>query len=158
MTIAGAAMLTLVAATFATVAVGGEISRAEYKAAVEPICRRDTKANERILAGVRKEVRQGRDEAAAAKFLRASRALKKALRQLERVPRPAADEGRLDEWFRYVKLEADLFGTAAKKLRAGNKPAAEHLVVKLTRTANKANLQVLPFGFRYCRLQPAKFT
>jgi hypothetical protein len=139
-------------------AAAEEVTPASYTAAVEPICRSDTKANERILAGVRKEVQKGQLKPAAAKFTNASTALKKALRELEAVPRPSADEARLARWFGYVRTEAELFASAGKKLKAGDKPAAEHIVSKLTQNANKANLQVLPFDFRYCRLEPARFT
>jgi hypothetical protein len=142
----------------ASLALAAEVSRTEYKEAVEPICRSDTKANERILSGVRKEVRQGKLKPAAAKFAKASTALKKALHELEGVPRPSADEARLARWFSYVKIEAELFATAGHKLRSGDKPGAEKIVTKLTQNANKANLQVLPFDFRYCRLEPARFT
>lgn len=135
-----------------------EVTRASYEASVEPICRADTKANERILAGVRGEVLKGRLGPAAAKFSRASTALAKALRELEAVPRPVADEARLAKWFSFVRIEAELFATAARELKEGDKPGAEHIVVKLTQNANKADLQVLPFGFRYCHLEPARFT
>ena len=81
-----------------------------------------------------------------------------ALRELEALPQPAADEARLAKWFSYLKIEAELFATAGKKLKSGDKPGAEHIITKLTQNANKANLQVLPFGFRYCRLEPSKFT
>jgi hypothetical protein len=139
-------------------AAAGEVTRASYTAAVEPICMSDTKANERILAGVRKEVQTGKLKPAAAKFAQASTALKKALHELEGVPRPPADEARLTKWFSYVKAEAELFAAAGTKLKAGDKAGAEHIVTKLTQNANKANLQVLPFDFRHCRLEPARFT
>jgi hypothetical protein len=135
-----------------------EVTRAGYKAVVEPICRRDTKANERILVGVRKEVQKGELKPAALKFKKASAALKKALGEIEAVPRPAADEARLTKWFAYIKSEAELFALAGRKLKGGDKAGAEHIVTRLTQNANKANLQVLPFEFHYCRLEPARFT
>jgi hypothetical protein len=156
--LAAAAATVALALIVAATAFAAEVSRDEYKDAAEPICKSNTQANERILAGVRKEVRQGKLKPAAAKFTKASAALKKALKELEGVPRPAADEARLVKWFSYVKIEAELFATAGQKLKAGDKPGAEHIVTKLTQNANKANLEVLPFGFRYCRLEPAKFT
>jgi hypothetical protein len=143
---------------FAAGAFAAKVSRDEYKEAVEPICRSNTQANERILAGVRKEVKQGKLKPAAAKFTEASIALQKTLREIEAVPRPAADEARLAKWFFYVKIEAELFATAGKKLKSGDKPGAEHIVTKLSQNANKANLEVLSFGFRYCRFEPAEFT
>jgi hypothetical protein len=148
----------VVALVLAAAAFAAEVSRDEYKDAAEPICKTNTQANQRILAGVRAEVKQGKLKPAAAKFAKASAAQAKALRSLEALPRPAADEARLTKWFSYLKIEAELFATAGRKLAAGDKPGAEHTVTKLTLNANKANNEVLPFGFRYCRLETSKFT
>ena len=142
----------------AAIAVAAEVSRDEYKEAVEPICKTNTQANERILAGVKREVTAGKLKTAAAKFTKASIALKKTIGELKKVPQPAADEARLSSWFSLLAVEAELFGTAGKKLKAGDKAGAERIVNKLSQNANKANVQVLPFSFRYCRLEPAKFT
>jgi hypothetical protein len=135
-----------------------ELTRESYKAAVEPICQSNIKANERILAGVRKEVQQGKLKTAAAKFSKASKEQSKTLKQLEALPQPAADEARLAKWLGYLKIEAELFEQAGRKLKAGDKPGAEHIFAKLTPNANKANNQVLPFDFRYCRLEPQKLS
>lgn len=142
----------------ATFANAAEVSREEFREAAEPICKVDTQANERILAGVRAEVRQGRLGPPAAKFAKAAKALKTALAQLEALPRPTADEARLAKWFGTVKTEAGYFEAVSRKLAAGQKSAAEKLVSKLTVTAGKANNQVLPFEFTYCRLEPSRFT
>lgn len=157
------ATLALSAAIAATAiaaptAASAEVSRAEYKAAVEPICKANTKANERILKGVRKQVRKNKLKPAARRFAKASRALAKAHRQLAAVPQPASDEARLAKWLKYVKIEANLFNAVAKKLKAGKRGAAQAKVNKLTRNANQANAQVLAFNFRYCRFEPSKFT
>jgi hypothetical protein len=133
-------------------------TRDEYRDTVEPICKTNTKANERILSGVRGQVRENKLKAAGAKFAKASAALKKARRQLLGVKQPSADAQRLKRWLDYVKTEADLFGQTAKKLKAEDRGAANQLVIKLTQTANRANAQVLPFDFVYCRLEPARFT
>jgi hypothetical protein len=63
----------------ATPVGAAEFTRTEYREAAEPICKVDTEANERILAGVRAEVRQGKLGPAAAKFARAASALGRAL-------------------------------------------------------------------------------
>lgn len=153
--LAAALMLALI---LTATAFAAEVSRDEYKEAVEPICQENTKANEKILAGVKKEVKGGQLKTAAAKFTKAAGELKRTLKELEGVARPVADEARLAKWFGLVKVEAELFGQAGQKLKAGDKAGAEHVVTKLTQNANKANLEVLPFGFRYCRLEPSKFT
>jgi hypothetical protein len=139
-------------------AFAAEVSRDEYKEAAEPICQASAKANEGILAGVRKEVKKGQLKTAAVKFAKASREQAQSLRKLEALPRPAADEARLTKWFSYLKIEAELFATAGKKLKAGDKDGAQHVFTKLSLNINKANNEVLPFSFNYCRLNAAKLS
>jgi hypothetical protein len=143
---------------FAQLAFAAEITRDEYKTQVEPICQKNSKANERILKGVRKMVKDGKLKPAATKFEKAGKALTGTYNQLKAVPQPTADEAKLAKWLSYVKEEASLFGKVAKKLRAGQKGAAQSLVNKLTSNANKANSLVLAFSFRYCKFEPSKFT
>jgi hypothetical protein len=141
-----------------SLASAGEVTRDSYREAVEPICQANTQANERILAGVRAEVKSGRLTPAAAQFTRAAAALKQTQRQLAAVPQPPPDRAKLTKWLTAVKLEAALFERIAAQLRAGNKQAAEHTVVKLTSNADQANNQVLAFEFHYCRFEPSRFT
>jgi hypothetical protein len=49
-TAAAAAVLAL--AAVASLAIAAEVSRDEFKAAVEPICKKNVEANGRILSGV----------------------------------------------------------------------------------------------------------
>jgi hypothetical protein len=148
----------IIAVVVAAGAFAAEVSRDEYKEAAEPICKASAKANEQILSGVRKEVKQGKLKTAAAKFEKASKEQSQTLKKLEALPQPPEDEARLTKWFGYLKLEAELFEQAGRKLKAGDKAGAEHVFAKLTPNANKANNQVLPFEFRYCRLEPQKFS
>lgn len=143
---------------FASLASAAEISRPEYTAQVEPICQRNAKANEKILKNVKTEVKQGKLKPAAASFAKAGQELTKTYNQLKAVPQPSADEAKLAKWLGYVKTEASLFAKVAKKLKAGQKGAAQSLVSKLTTNANQANSTVLAFGFHYCRFEPSKFT
>ena len=148
----------VVAMVLAASAFAAEVSRDEYKAAAEPICKTSAKENERILANVRKEVKTGKLKPAAAKFAQASKAQAAALKKLEALPQPTADEARLGKWLSYLKIEAELFATAGRKLNSGDKAGAEHITSKIAQNANKANVQVLPFEFRYCRQEPSKYT
>lgn len=152
------AIVTALIVAITAVAAAAEVSRVEFRESAEPICKTDTQANERILAGVRKEVRSGTLAPASRKFARAASALKAALHQLESLPRPSADEARLRKWFATVKTEVGYFEAVSRKLKSGQKAAAESFVTRLTVTANKANNQVLPFEFTYCRLEPSRFT
>jgi hypothetical protein len=142
----------------ASLALAAEVSRSEYKAQVEPICRTNSKANDRILKPVRSLVRRERLRPASRRFLRASRALKRAFRELTAVPQPTADEARLTRWLTYVKKEADLLSKAGKALKAGNRHRAQRFVNQLNSNAKQANARVLAFGFHFCKFEPAKYT
>src|SRR5438445_13040205 len=98
-----------------------EVTRAEYVARVEPICKVNAKANERILKNVRKEVKQGKLALAGRQFIKAAKALKKTYLELKAVPQPTADQARLTKWLGYVKTEVTLFEEAGKALKAGKK-------------------------------------
>lgn len=148
----------LALAAIAASANAAEVSRDSYREAAEPICKANTVANERILSGVRAQVKQGKLAAAGAQFTKAAKALKKTLNQLRVLPRPVADKARLAKWLAYVMEEVSLFEAAAQKLKAGDKFGAEKMVVRLTHTANLANNQVNGFEFDYCRFEPSRFT
>jgi hypothetical protein len=149
-----AAVAMLLAAVPAPAA---ELSPQEYKEQVEPICKEDTEANEKILKGVRQKVKSGKLDAAAKQFSRAAKALKHARAQLLQVPKPSEDAARLTKWLGYVKTEVGLFESVSRKLASGQANSAQKMVVRLINNARLANNQVLDYQFRYCRLQPSKF-
>jgi hypothetical protein len=134
-----------------------DTERGEYRDQVEPICKANTEANEKILAGVRQKVKTGKYDAAAKQFSAAAKALKKTRVQLAAVPKPAEDAAKLTKWLAYAKTEAQLFETIAAKLHKDEATAAQKMVVRLISTARQANNQVLEYEFRYCRFQPSKF-
>lgn len=98
-----------------------EVTRESYTAKVEPICKANTQANEKIFKGVKQEVKAGKLKPAATQFAKAASALKKTIAQLKAVPQPPADGARLDKWLGYVEEEAELFSSTSKKLKAGDK-------------------------------------
>ncbi len=151
-----AALLGLLA--LVPLAAAAELTRDEYVARVEPICKRNTEANERIFAGAKEEVEKGKLKVASGHFARAATALEKTIGQLQAVPQPAADEARLGKWIGYLEAESSLIGRIGKALAAGQKGKAQTLSVRLNRNSNLANNTVLAFGFRYCRLDSSRFS
>jgi ABC-type Na+ efflux pump permease subunit len=150
--------LVAVAALLAAVpSSAAEATRETYKEAVEPICKANTEANEKILKGVRQKVKSGQYDAAAKQFQGAAKALKKTRGQLLAVPKPAEDTAKLTKWLGYVKTEVTLFESIATKLKKDEVTAAQKMVVRLVSNARQANNQVLDYEFRYCRFQPSKF-
>lgn len=135
-----------------------EVTRESYKAAVEPICKTNVQANERLLKNVRAEVKAGKLKSAATKFTQAAVALNKAIKKLKAVPQPTADKAKLGKWLKNIEEEEGFFLQIAKKLKAGDKNGATAMQIRLSHTANVANNQVLAFEFKYCRVEPSKFT
>lgn len=134
-----------------------EVSREQYKAAAEPICKENAEANKNILKGVRAKVREGKLKAAGGQFTRAATALEKTLKRIKALPKPERDVERLTEWHRRVGEEVTLLRGVGKALIAEKRHRAEVLSAKLTSNANLTNAIVVPFGFTYCRLEPTKY-
>ncbi|HET9591742.1 MAG TPA: hypothetical protein VFP17_02395 [Solirubrobacterales bacterium] len=151
-----AALLLLLVSSLA-LAADLEEERQAYKAQVEPICKQNREANERVLKGVKQNIKNGKLKLAGTQFAKGAAALKKARTQLLTVPKPAADSARLTKWLGYVKSETELFEKVSKKLKAGDKHGAQRMALQLTSTVNKANNTVLAYEFNYCRVQTSQF-
>jgi len=156
-----AATALLAVALFAVgafAATSPEQTRESFVTQAEPICKTNTKANEKILAGVRKKVQKGQLSVAAGQFTKASAAFGKALKQLKAVPQPPADAAKLNKWLGYLETETKMLGEIGKALKAGDKNKAQTLSVKLTHNGNLANNTVLGFEFDYCLIDSSKFS
>ena len=156
--LAAALLCAAILAAAALAATDPEQTREGYVAQVEPICKTNTKANERILAGVRKEIRQGKLALAAAQFKRAAAAFGKATAQIAAVPQPVADEAKLTKWLGLLGKEKGLLGQIGQALKAGKKSKAQGLSVQLTHNGNAANNAVLGFEFNYCLINSSRFS
>ncbi len=152
------AVALLVAVPVALAAEGETaITRPEYVAKVEPICKANTEANSRILTGVKDQVKQGKLVPAGKRFIRASGALGKSVTQIGKVPQPEADAEKLTKWVGYLKSEKSFLQLIGKALKAGDKYKAQKLAVKLNDNNNKANNTVISFGFKECRIDSSRF-
>lgn len=155
-----AAVLTaaLTAALLAAGAVGAEQTRESYVAQVEPICKKNTKANEQILAGVEKTIRDGKLAVAAGKFSRAAAAFGKAVNEIRAVPQPSADAAKLTQWIGYLKKEKDILANMSKALKKEEKGKVRSLSIELDRNGRKANNVVLSFEMDYCLIESTRFS
>lgn len=151
------ALLAVVALALPALAAA-ELSRDEYVARVDPICKSNVQANSRIFAGAKEKVQAGRLKAASGHFKRAAAALGKTIKQIDRVPRPAADEARLVRWIDLLGDEQDYFQKIGEALAANQKYKAQTLSVKLNRNSNKANNAILFLPFEECRIDPSRFS
>jgi len=136
----------------------GELTRDEYLARVEPICKANTEANEKIFKGAKEEVKAKELKKASTHFTRATVAFEKTIKQLKAVPPPAADAAKLGKWIGYLEVESSFLGKIGKALAAEQKAQAQTFSVRLNRNSNLANNTVLGFGFDYCRIDPSRFS
>jgi hypothetical protein len=143
---------------YATVAAAAVETRAEYKALVEPICQKNKQASDRLLTGVKDLVKKNKLKQAGEKFAKAATALEKTQKELAAVEQPAADSAKLTKWLSEIKSEVALMRTISAKFKAGNKSKATSLAVKLQNNANKANNLVIVFQFKYCKIDPSKYS
>jgi hypothetical protein len=156
---AAAALMVLALGAAAALAVTSpEQTRESYVTQVEPICKANTTANERILAGAEKKVKEGKLKPAAAQFTQAAAAFKKTVKQIKAVPQPVADVAKLAKWTRALETETTLLSEIGKALKAGNKTKAQTLSVKLAHNGNLANNAVLGFDFDYCLIDSSRFS
>ena len=151
------------AAVVATLAVaalahGAEAqSRAGYVARVEPICKRNTEASKRILAGASQRIKRRKLVTAGRQFVRASRVFGSGIQEIVRVPRPPADEAKLQKWFKFLRIVERRLLKVGQALKRGERVKATHISIQLERSANAANNVSFAFQFRYCRLSRSRF-
>jgi hypothetical protein len=152
-----ACVVLIVSAPVALATVSPTQTREGYVAAVEPICKRNSEANSRILKGVKGQVKHDQLAPAGKRFIRASAALGKTVSQIAAAPQPTADAAKLTTWIGYLKKEKAYLQKIGGYLKAENKYQAQKQAVELNRNNNKANNTVISFGFKECKIDSSKF-
>ncbi len=157
-TAAVALFATALLAAGALAVTSPDQTRETYVTSVEPICKANTKSNEKTLSGVRQKIKSGQLSAAAGQFTKAASAFAGAVKQIKAVPQPTADAAKLGKWIVALEGETKLLGEIGKALKAGNKNKAQTLSVQLTHNGNVANNAVLGFDFDYCLIDSSRFS
>ena len=153
-----AALGALLVAAVALATTSPTQTREGYVAKVEPICKSNTAANERILSGVRGQIKADKLKLAGAQFRKASEAFAKATKQIAAVPQPSADAAKLAKWLGYLGDESKLLAEVGKALKAEKKTLAQEKFVRLRNNGNLANNTVLSFEFNYCKISSSRFS
>jgi hypothetical protein len=127
-----------------------------YKATVEPICKRDREASEKILADTKQAIRDGRLKVAGRSLIRASRRFNETIGKLVAVPRPAEYEAKLQKWFKFLRILRDRIRQTGVYYKEGEELRATHESIAAERTGNAANNVSFSFKFKYCRLSRSR--
>jgi hypothetical protein len=149
--------LLLAVGVAAVAGAAEEISREEYVARLEQICKPGSDATERAVRGVRSDVRRERLAVAGRKFAKAKRIFAGTVRSISVVPRPAADRSTLKRWFSALGQEQLYLGQMVKTLRADDVAGFQRVSARFIHEGNKANNAVVSFGFEYCSFKPTRF-
>jgi hypothetical protein len=131
--------------------------RAAYVEELEAICRPRAQATQRVMKGVREEVRRDRIKPAARKFARGTALFDRTVALMSPVARPPADAETLRRWFVYLERQEGYLKAVTRSLRAGRTIAAQRLIARFIHTGNLANDVVLSFGFNYCSFKFSRF-
>jgi hypothetical protein len=126
------------------------LSRPEYVARLEKICKPRAEATRRAVHGTRADVRSERFRQAAAKVAKAQRIFTGTVSSISRVPRPTADRDTLER-------EDGALARTASSLRAEDIPTFQRVWARFIHEGNKANNVVVSFGFNYCAFRPSRF-
>jgi hypothetical protein len=136
---------------------GAEVTRPEYVAELEKICKPDSAATQRAVRGTRADVRSERFPPAASKVAKAKRIFAGTVRAISIVPRPAADRATLARWFAALERESTALGRTAAALRVEDVARFQRVWADFIHEGNKANNVVVSFGFNYCSFKPSRF-
>jgi hypothetical protein len=145
------AAITVALLAVAPLARGEEQTREGYVAQVEPICKVNRAANERIMAGAGDRVNKGKLELAGKQFIRVSDSFGGLIKRLATVPAPPADDHRVDRWLEQMRLLKTRLRTVGKYYREGEEIKAAHESILAERSGIAANNISIVFHVHYCR-------
>jgi hypothetical protein len=154
-----AVAIVVLAIAVPTVAVSAttELTRPEYVAQLEKICKPRSDATERAVRGTRSDIQSERLKVAASKFAKAERIFAGTVSSIAKVPRPASDRATLSRWFAALDRETGYLGASAAALRGENLPRFQRVNGQFFRQGSKTNNIVVSFGFNYCAFKPQRY-
>jgi hypothetical protein len=144
-----AAIVALLA--IAPLAAAAEEERQSYKTRVEPICKANRLANERIMSGARQRINKKRFVPAGRQFIRVSRSFGGLIRRLAPIPAPPGDERRVTRWLKFMRLLKARVRRVGKYYKEGAEIKAAHESILAERSGISANNISIVFKVRYCR-------
>jgi hypothetical protein len=151
------ALPALLISTSAAVSASAELTRPEYVAQLEKICKPGSEATQRAVRGMRSDIRSERLLVAAGKFSKAKRIFAGTVSSIAKVTRPAADRATLARWFAALGREIDYLGRTAAALRAEDIPRFQRVSGRFFQEGSKANNVVVSFGFNYCNFKSSRY-
>lgn len=144
-----AVLVALLAA--AAAAPAAEQTREAYKERVEPVCKANRIANERIMSGARQRLKRKMYVPVGKQFVRVSGSFGKLIKRLGPVPPPVGYERTVKRWIAFMRLIKQRLFKVGKLYRAGEDIKAAHMSILAERAGISANNISIVFKLRECR-------
>jgi hypothetical protein len=141
-------------------ALGAEeiLSRDEYVNRLEGMCKPRAEATQVAMKGVRKDIRYPeRLQVAVGKFAKGAAIFGGTIDRIGKVPQPAADVAKLQEWFAYLDRQEQYLHEITDQLRMSHTIRAQRLTSRFIHNGNLANNVTLAFGFDYCSFKFSRY-
>jgi hypothetical protein len=134
----------------AAAAQGAEVTRHEYVARAEKVCKVGVaKAGPLITTGFR-EVKANKVAGAAPKFAEAAKIYEGIRHRLLGIPAPSADGRNLAAWLRRLEVQNEFLALSGKALAEDERVKAQGYFTRFIHNGNLANDLVLGYGFKSC--------
>lgn len=130
---------------------GEEQTRESYKAQVEPICKANRDANERIMAGVRERINRNQLKPAGQQFIRVSESFGGLIGKLAKVAPPSTDVHRIKRWLEIMKLLKTRLRLVGRYYGEGLKIKGNHEGILAERAGVAANNTTIVLHLHECR-------
>ncbi|HEU4905439.1 MAG TPA: hypothetical protein VFT19_04900 [Solirubrobacterales bacterium] len=146
----------ILAAIVATLAValpahGAEQTKETYKERIEPVCKANRIANERIMSGARQRIKRKMWVPVGRQFVRVSGSFGKLIKRLGPVPPPVGYERTVQRWVKFMRLVKLRLFKVGKLYKAGEDIKAAHMSILAERAGISANNISIVFRLRECR-------
>lgn len=153
-----AAAILLLATSAAALGAEEPLTRDEYVNRLEAMCKPRAEATQVAMKGVRKDVRYpDRLHIAVGKFAKGAKIFGGTIDKIVEVPQPAADLGRLKEWFTYLNRQEQYLLEITDQLRMSHTIRAQRLTSRFIHNGNLANNVTLAFGFDFCSFKFSRY-
>lgn len=148
----------ILAALVATLAValpahGAERTKESYTERIEPLCKANRIANERIMSGARQRIKRKQFVPVGKQFVRVSGSFGKLIRRLAPVPPPTGYERTVQRWIKFMRLVKRRLFVVGKLYKAGEDIKAAHVSILAERAGISANNISIALKVRECRFR-----
>jgi hypothetical protein len=144
-----AVLVALLAA--AAAAPAAEQTKETYKERIEPVCKANRLANERIMSGARQQIKRKMFVPVGKQFVRVSGSFGRLIRRLGPVPPPAGYERTVKRWLKFMRLIKLRLLKVGKLYKARQDIKAAHMSILAERAGISANNISIAFKVRECR-------